>query len=86
MIRAVWAPAAAAPLLWLGLQKIARTPTARLAMAYRLVPQRIYPLGARLYLERLLAGGIVGETLPLANQVIDLLRDAPPGALLDVAV
>lgn len=30
----------AAPLLYLGLQKIARTPTPRLAVAYKLVPRR----------------------------------------------
>ena len=78
----ILAPTAAAPLLWLGLQKIARTPRPRLAVGYRLICRQPYgpgcdcgsapvadpsklPLGVRLRLERFLAGGIVGETLPL---------------------
>jgi hypothetical protein len=79
----ILAPTAAAPLLWLGLQKISRTPRPRLAVGYRLVCRRgsrrgcgcgtaaaadpsKLPPGARLRLERFLAGGVAGETLPLS--------------------
>jgi hypothetical protein len=91
MTAPILAPTAAAPLLWLGLQKIARTPRARLAVGYRIVCRnRQYapcgcgatqvdvsklPLGARLRLERFLAGGIVGEVLPLS------LFNCRPGAI-----
>jgi hypothetical protein len=67
----------------LGLRKISYTPRARLAVGYRLEPhcntfvradaaprvqvRGIRPLGNAMYLDRLLAGGIVGEALPLAN-------------------
>ena len=97
MISAVYGPGSAAPLLWLGLQKIARTPTPRLTVGYRLMPRHVLSLGEWWYLDRLLAGGITGEMLPIwtvfprdtrpvANQVLDLLREAPPGVLLDVVV
>lgn len=133
---AIRGPTAAAPLLWLGLQKIARTPTARLAVGYHLVPRidcpppgaicalpfvcppippgrpvevadciadlpvhlvprGLRPLGLGLYLDRLLAGGIVGETLPLslvclamplANLCVEAREHAPLGGMLDVRV
>lgn len=107
MLCRVYAPTAAAPLLWLGLQKIARTPAPRLAVGYRLAPRVdrpcggtfstcldicwhvgnvpphlacryldtpvliARPLGENLLLERIVAGGIVGETLPLANRRLE---------------
>lgn len=93
MVPAVYSVTAAAPSLSLALRKISYTPTARLAVAYRLVPRYddcyipscdcrrietaphyevrgIRPLGNALYLDRLLMGGEVGETLPLTNQRI----------------
>lgn len=106
----------AVPLLFLGLQKIARTPTARLPVGYRLQPRYVYgdvPVAAReyplpwalavrralslgevWYLQRLLAGGITGEVLPLtgmdgdarplANVAIDDTQHPPLGIFIDV--
>ena len=44
------------------------------------------PLGVELYLDRLLAGGIVGERLPLANLICEATQrePLPPGALVDL--
>lgn len=130
MLAPIRPPLAAAPLLFLALQKVARTQTARLAVGYRLVPRwpaivdvyipadtwliehpqlvaagvarrladkSLHRIGEALYLDRLLAGGIVGEELPLsvllpdvivplANLRLDAERHAPPGAILDVVV
>jgi hypothetical protein len=133
---AIRGPTAAEPLLWLGLQKIARTPTGRLAVGYHLIsrdgcpppgaicappfvgaplppgppvdvadffadhpahlfPHGVRPLGLGLYLDRLLAGGIVGEFLPLsrvclamplANLWVEAREHAPLGGMIDVAV
>jgi hypothetical protein len=116
LLAAIHAPTAAAPLLWLGLQKIAHTPTPRLAVGYRLEPRCppwsapccclsveelaaraaagdldrpqaplpvARPLGANLLLDRLLAGGTVGEALPLANRRLECERRMA-GLLLDV--
>lgn len=88
MLAPIQPPTAAAPLVFLALVKIARTPTARLALGYRLlarsacppiaspccdagrmcrtVDKNLRPLGEGLLLDRLLAGGIVGQVLPLA--------------------
>ena len=46
------------------------------------------PLGLELYLDRLLAGGIVGEFLPLANERCEAGHRATPllGAALDLCV
>lgn len=96
MITALYGPSGATPLLWLGLQKIARTPTARLAVGYRLLPRHV-SLGTWWYLDRLLAGGITGEPLPLwtlgardirplVNQRLDAEQFAPPGSFIDVVV
>lgn len=107
----------AAPLLFLALQKIARTPLARLRMGYRilhgcecpyptgalggpiecgrLVDRNLRPIGNALLLDRILAGGIVGEllpmhlvcgatTVPLINCQIELDAAAPLGQLVDV--
>jgi hypothetical protein len=100
MTHAVWSTTAAAPLLCLGLRKIALTPRARLAVGYKLVPpidtyvrsceaprveiEGLRPLGNALYLDRLLAGGIVGEALPLANLRIYAQQANPLGGCLDV--
>jgi hypothetical protein len=117
MLAPIPPPTAAAPLLFLALQKIARTPTPRLEVGYRLVDsslclqrlggpppfaacERIVardqrPLGQALFLDRVLAGGIVGEflpmhrfcpadVLPLANLCIDAGVHLPPGQLFDV--
>jgi hypothetical protein len=83
MSNTIAAPTAAGPLLGLALEKIARTPRARLAVGYTLVPH-LAPLGpdgawadARLkariqpgmalYLDFILAAGTTGEVLPLAT-------------------
>ena len=42
------------------------------------------PLGNALYLDRLIAGGIVGDTLPLANLRIQLDRENLLGNQVDV--
>ena len=70
-------PLLAAPMLWAGLQKIARMPTGRLPVGYKIIPRVAFehplnapaqprPLGVAWYVDRLVAGGIVGETLPLS--------------------
>lgn len=41
-------------------------------------------LGNALYLDRLLAGGIVGEALPLTNLLISADQDCPLGQHVDV--
>jgi len=41
MAYAVYSTTAAAPLLWLGLKKIALTPRARLQVGYRIIPRYI---------------------------------------------
>ena len=121
LFAAVHAPTAAGPLLWLGLQKVRRTPTARLALAYRLVPPRgccagshgspccvrtaeqlpdglmaanhagerprsplpvARSLGENLLLDRILAGGQVGDALPLANLRIEAMAACLPLGLL----
>ena len=102
LFAAIHAPTAAGPLLGLALAKVARTPTPRLAVGYRLLapcrpcPCQAHllvreaaagkrpatplpmarPLGANLLLDRLLAGGHVGDTLPLANRRLDCEREA----------
>ena len=43
MLYRVYGPIAAEPLLHLALQRIARTPAARLGIVYNLVPRRPYP-------------------------------------------
>jgi len=66
-------PLSASPLLFAGLQKIARTPLGRLAVGYRILP-RYYicahcgprSLGAAWLVDRIVAGGTVGEILPLS--------------------
>ena len=107
MLCPIYSTTAASPLLFLGLQKIARTITPRLAVGYRIVSRTDChcttpaerPLGDLLYLDRLLAGGIVGEVLPLTtirpnciqachggplmNQQLDADRDCV-GHILDV--
>lgn len=101
MTPAVYSTTAAAPLLFLGLRKIALTPRARLAVGYKLDPPPIdtyvrgceaphyeirglRPLGNAMYLDRLLAGGVVGETLPLANLRLYALQYHPLGTNVDV--
>lgn len=97
---ALYSVTAAVPSLFWGLRKISLTPRARLEVGYRILPQRdvyaheairteirgLRPLGNALYLERLLAGGIVGEPLPLANRRLEDLADSSVGALIDVTV
>jgi hypothetical protein len=109
MAYAVYSTTAAAPLLWLGLRKIALTPRARLEVGYRLIPREIdcytpscvcdyrpaelfphqqihglRPLGNALYLDRLVAGGTVGEALPLTNLLICADQCSPLGQHVDV--
>ena len=107
MAYAVYSTTAAAPLLWLGLQKIARTPRPRLQVGYKIMPhyidcytpscelrraellprwevRGIRPLGNALYLDRLLAGGTVGEALPLKNLQICIDQANPLGCNVDV--
>ncbi len=98
MAYAIYSTTAAVPNLAYGLRKIAYTPTARLAVAYRLERRHdvedcarvdvrgLRPLGNALLLERILAGGIVGETLPIANQRICLEQDQLLGMCIDVVV
>jgi hypothetical protein len=98
MAYAIYSTTAAVPNLAYGLWKIGHTPTARLGVAYRLVRRNdiedcarvdvrgLRPLGNALYLDRLLAGGIVGETLPIANQRICLEQDQLLGCCIDVVV
>jgi len=95
MLPAIYSTTAAAPLLHAALRKICLTPRARLAVGYRIVDANsvprtavrgIRPLGNALYLDRLLAGGIVGETLPLANQRIYVEQYQPRGQAIDVVV
>lgn len=97
MAYAIYSVTAAAPNLAYALRKISYTPTARLAVAYRLLRRDLHeceradihglrPLGNALYLERLLAGGIVGEALPIANQVICAAQDPLLGQCIDVEV
>lgn len=80
------APLSAGPLLSAGLAKIARSPIGRLAVGYHIVARcgcarRLShacgprPLGAALYGDRLVAGGTVGETLPIS---IDRTLDTRP--------
>lgn len=80
------APLSAGPLLSAALFKIARSPSGRLAVGYHLVPRcgcslRLSrargprPLGAALFVDRLVAGGTVGETLPIS---IDRTLDTRP--------
>lgn len=70
-------PLSASPLLFLGLQKIARTVTGRLYVGYHVVARcgctrRLTracgprPFGASLNVDRILAGGTTGEVLPLS--------------------
>jgi hypothetical protein len=109
----IYPTTAAAPLLFLGLQKIARTPTPRLEVGYRIQPRYdvlpppiapfwiagpltmkgLRPLGQALLLDRLLAGGIVGEELPLSiaadtrpiiNRMLDMSGPGQLGIFLDV--
>jgi hypothetical protein len=115
MVAPIYPTSAAAPLLFLALEKIARTPTPRLYVGYHVSPAtcaELYhrpwraarigpntdkstrPLGEALYLDRLLAGGIVNDNLrlnaatldtrPLANLSIDAQRNATVGMLVDV--
>jgi hypothetical protein len=101
MLPAIYSTTAAAPLLHAALRKVALTPRARLAVGYRIaeaelrrdtnsVPRvqvrGLRPLGNALYLDRLLAGGIVGEALPLANQRIFVEQYLPRGQAIDVVV
>ena len=44
------------------------------------------PLGNAMYLDRLLAGGTVGEGLPLANLRLYLEREQPLGCGIDATV
>jgi hypothetical protein len=123
MLSSILGTVAAAPLLSLGLAKIARTPRGRLEVGYRLVRRAIAcdpnhvaepcnrlrlaqdrptafvqllatdwhhaqfqlrrTLGAEWAVERLLAGGIVGEWLPLANLRCEAEQGAS-GQLLDI--
>jgi hypothetical protein len=106
VLNSILGPTAVAPNLALGLQKIARTPRARLQVGYHVVPRpgrcleldcAVQPpqdrpgkfvaflaadwhhaqfqlrrnLGLEWEVQRLLAGGIVGERLPLSNLVCD---------------
>jgi len=95
MLSAIFANTAAAPLISLTLERISRTPTARLGIVYQIVPSYQYqadhpdggggirlwyevPLGAGLYLNSLLSGGIDGQPLMLpvggaTGATIDLL-------------
>ena len=118
MVAPISPTTAAAPLLFLALEKIARTPRPRLEVGYRVMPRYegpvcaalpplvgecwaagaprlrgLRPLGQALLLDRLLAGGILGEMLPLAiagdprpvaNQALDFAAAAPLGIFLDV--
>jgi hypothetical protein len=95
MLPAIYSTTAAAPLLHAALYKISRTPRARLAVGYRIIDAHsvprseirgLRPLGNALYLDRLLAGGIVGEALPLANQRIAVEQYLPAGSAIDVVV
>jgi hypothetical protein len=95
MLPAIYSTTAAAPLLHAWLYKISRTPRARLAVGYRIVDANsvprteirgLRPLGNALYLDRLLAGGIVGEAVPLANQRIAVEQYLPAGQAIDVVV
>src|SRR5438552_964509 len=118
MLAPIYPPSAAAPLLFLALEKIARTPTPRLRVGYHVTSRygesciasgvkhdsgaaaprlkSLRPLGQALYLDRLLAGGIVGDILPLsmngagldtrplANLVLDAGGNSTLGAMIDV--
>lgn len=100
MAYAVYSVTAAAPSLFRALRKIAHTPRPRLEVGYRIVPRHdvyahealrtevrgLRPLGNALYLDRLLAGGNVGDALPLANRRIEALQDPTLGMQLDVWV
>jgi len=57
--------------------------TAYTQLQPRVEVRGIRPLGNALYLDRLLAGGIVGETLPLTNLCIEAGRDCL-GTQIDV--
>jgi hypothetical protein len=68
------APMSASPLLYAALQRIARTPTARLAVGYRILPKYYVcahccpprTLGEALLVDRIATGGNVGDILPLS--------------------
>ncbi len=84
------APLLASPLLGAALYRIAHAPLGRLAVGYRIVPRWLYKshaqlgprsLGASWYVDRLIAGGIVGEELP-----ITIVRDLAPKPLIIQAI
>ena len=127
MLRPIHAATAYSPQLAVGLRKIARTPTARLTVGYRVKARWIHsdgilhraaavgscravatasrlhainaaqaiprataipplPIGAEMLVQRMVAGGIVGEALPLAVVRRDLDRRDLLGSILDITI
>jgi hypothetical protein len=97
MLSAIFAPTAAAPLVSASLERIARTPTARLGISYQIVPAYVrpawhgaaagirpwyaQPLGSGLYLDSLLSGGVDGTPLVMP---VSVYVPPAPGATIDV--